>query len=208
MGKGPFQRGANPNQANQAGESPLVALLSTVYLAEEALAFTSLLLESGANPMMRDSKDNLPVYYVARATHGSAKVQLLELLLQTSLLKETTNQQHGSEGSIPKDQEWWEGYYHFFRQRTWSNPAHLLQTAHLMPNDVATLISSTALKLGATKFFRSAKSDFDNLKRTKGLHHQDTRAQGLQIVAILRDCHALKIEVDESWYHSLLDHFD
>jgi hypothetical protein len=202
-----LQRGANPNRANQAGKSPLFALFSDI-LNKNVLAFASFLLESGANPMMRDSEDNLPIYYVARATDREEKHQLLELLLQTSTLKETTNPQDGSEDSAPKDQEWWEGYHHFFQQRTWSNPEHLLQTAQLMPDDVAKVISSKALTLGATKFLQSAKSDFNNMKRTKGLQHQDTQAQCGQIVAILRDCHALKIEVDESWYHSLLDLFD
>jgi ankyrin repeat protein len=203
-----FQRGANPNQANQAGESPLIALLSTGYNSEYLLAFTSLLLESGANPMMRDSKGSLPIYYAARSTVGEKKIQVLELLLKASQLKETTNPLHGSEDNAAKDQEWWKGYYHFCQQKTWSDPTHLLKTAHLMPNDVAEVISSTALKLAAMRFLRSAKSEFDNLKRTKGLHHQDTRFQSRQIVAVLRDCHSMKIEVDESWYHSLLGLFD
>jgi ankyrin repeat protein len=203
-----LQRGDNPNRANRAGESPLVVLFAAYTLNKAVLAFASFLLDSGANPMMRDSKDNLPIYYVARAAEREEKDQLLELLLQTNPLAETTDQQDGSEDSVPKDQEWWEGYHQFFQQRTWSNPAHLLQAAQLMPDNVAKTISSKALKLGATKFLQSAKSEFDNMKGTKGLHHQDTRAQGGQIVAILRDCHTLKIEVDESWYHSLLDLFD
>jgi hypothetical protein len=77
-----------------------------------------------------------------------------------------------------------------------------------MPNDVAETISKMALKLLATKFLRSAKAEFDSLTETLGPQHEDTQDQGYRMVEILRDCRKLNIEVEQSWYHSLLDLFD
>jgi hypothetical protein len=47
-----------------------------------------------------------------------------------------------------------------------------------------------------------------SLKETHGLQGHDTRNIFDQIVAILRDCRALKIEIDQKWYDILLEMFD
>jgi ankyrin repeat protein len=209
VARGLLLRGANPNAANKAGESPLFALLSSGYLPQFKVEFTSVLLESGADPMMRDAKGNLLIYLVTRYYKGDAKLEIMKLLLEANPSNEA-NRQTSSEGNVPKDRAWWSIYRQFSQQLTWSDwcdPAHLLESAHFLPTDVAKEVSTTALRVQASRFLRSAKSGFESVKASKGLPHRDTQVHVSHIVAILRDCRRLEIEVDASWYHFLLELF-
>ncbi|KAN0092267.1 ankyrin [Hyaloscypha variabilis] len=203
-----IQRGANPNRRNRAEESPLIISLNK-YFHSGCIKFAEMLCGLGANPMLRDLKGNLPIYYVARSdSKAEVFIRLMEVLLEASSSNVLTIDERYAPEAAPRDGEWWLAYRRFSQQLIWSYPSRLLDLTILMPNDVAETISKLALKLLATKFLQSAKADFDRLAGTLGSPHQDTQARGYQMVAILRDCLKLNIEVEQSWYHSLLDLFD
>jgi hypothetical protein len=204
-----LRRGANPNETNQAGESPLVALLKSQSSLETCMGIADVLMQSGADPMLRDLKGELPIYLVARKCMESHEHRKwLERLLGATQ----------PDGKTPRvvqlgeirhdDQDWWDAYYAISQASSWSNPAYLATFSRLLPTDVSELISKTALNLIATKFFSSAEACFTSLKETHGLQGHDTRNIRDQIVAILRDCRALEIEFDQKWYHILLEMFD
>src|SRR5205807_1402418 len=111
-------------------------------------------------------------------------------------------------GNRHDDQDWWDAYYSLHQACSWSSPAYLAASSHRLPTDISKLISKTALHLIAEKFLSSTQAYFTTLKETQGLQSHDTRNTCDQIVAILRDCRALKIDVDQKWYHLLLEMFD
>ncbi|PMD31422.1 ankyrin [Hyaloscypha variabilis F] len=202
-----LERGANPNSNNREGESPLITA-SLCHINSRTLDFVEILLQSKANPMVRDLKGNLPIYHAARCETQGEQVRFIEVLLEASSSDVLTIEQNASEYLAPRDQEWWEEYRRFSQHPIWSDPSRLLDLTMRMPNDVAQTISKSALKVLATKFLWSAKAEFDSLTEIFGPQHEDTQEQGHRMVQILRDCLKLNIEVEQSWYHSLLDLFD
>jgi hypothetical protein len=81
-------------------------------------------------------------------------------------------------------------------------------SSHLLPIDVSETISKTALYLISEKFLSSIKTCFMSQKEKQGLQHRDTRNIRDQIIAILRDCRALEIDINQKWYHLLLEMLD
>lgn len=196
-----LSRGANPNHINQEGESPLV-----ISLKRANTKVSELLLQGGADPMQRDLAGNLPIYLVVES-NTSEKKEFLKLLLDSRWLPNITDRRTNSEESIHRDTEWWDEYHRLVKQSAWSSPAHLVQITRLLPTKVSETILGTALHMLAMDFLAPAKTAFDNLKIAKGLHHQETQNKSRQFRAILTDCREFKIDVDQSWYQMLLDHF-
>jgi ankyrin repeat protein len=213
---------ANIKNAGLRGDYPLHCVLghlgfeaprTTIDIVKDFLRRganpNDVLMQSGADPMLRDLKGELPIYLVARKCMESHEHRKwLERLLGATQ----------PDGKTPRvvqlgeirhdDQDWWDAYYAISQASSWSNPAYLATFSRLLPTDVSELISKTALNLIATKFFSSAEACFTSLKETHGLQGHDTRNIRDQIVAILRDCRALEIEFDQKWYHILLEMFD
>jgi len=166
-------------------------------------------LQGGANPMQRDLTGELPIYLVARkATKYDEQRKRLKLLLEANQSDGRTQRAVRLGESRHYDQDWWDAYYRQYQASSWSSLAHLATSSHLLPTDVSGLISNTALNVITEKFLSSAKTCFMSLKETQGLQCHNTRNARDQIVAILRDCQALEIDVDQKWYHLLLEMFD
>lgn len=204
-----LRRGANPNGINRAGESPLVIFLKNQSGLEVWTDILDVLMQNGADPMQRDLKGELPIYLVAREYMGSlVQRKRLECLLKATQPDGRTPRAVRLGEIRHDDQDWWDAYYALSQASSWSKPAYLATSCHLLPEDMSKLISKMALNLIATKFLSSAEACFMSLKETHGLQGHDTRKVCDQIVAILRDCRALKIEIDQKWYHILLEMFD
>jgi ankyrin repeat protein len=209
-----LRRGANPNETNHAGESPLMALLKSQSSLETCMDIVDVLMQSGADPMQRDLKGELPIYLVARKcmtrSYEGPRVhrKWLERFLGVTQPDGRTPRAVQLGEIRHDDQDWWDAYYALSQASSWSNPAYLATSSRLLPTDVSKLISQTALNLITTEFFSSAKACFMSLKETQGLQGHDTRNIRDQIVAILRDCRTLEIEFDQEWYHILLEMFD
>lgn len=202
-----LRRGANPNETNQAGESPLLAFLGNECLLTRT-DIAGVLMQSGANPVQRNAKGELPIYLAVRKFKNLGGLRKWLKLLLEAKQPDGVTQLAVRLGEAYDDQDWWVAYYSLYQACSWSSPAYLAAFSHRLPADTSELISETALSLIAEKFLSSTKACFATLKETQGLQSHDTRNICDQIVAILRDCRALEIDVDQKWYHLLLEMFD
>jgi hypothetical protein len=204
-----LRRGANPNETNQAGESPLMALLRNNGSLQICIDIADILMQSGANPTQRDPKGELPIYIAARKSENlDDQRKWLKPFLEAKQPDSMTQRAVRLGENRHDDQDWWDAYYGLHQACSWSSPAYLAASSHRLPTDISELISKTALNVIAEKFLSSTQACFTTLKETQGLRSQDTRNICDQIVAILRDCRALEIDVDQKWYHLLLEMFD
>jgi hypothetical protein len=204
-----LRRGANPNETNQAGESPLMALLRNHYCPQTCMDIADVLMQSGANPMQRDAKGELPIYIVARKpNYWNDRHKWLKLLLEAKQPDGMTQRAVRLGENRHDDQDWWDAYYGLHQACSWSSSTYLATSSHRLPTDISELISKTALNLIAEKILSLTKACFMSLKETQGLQSRDTRKMCDQIVTILRDCQMLEIDVDQKWYHLLLEMFD
>jgi len=216
-----LRRGANPNETNEAGESPLMALLRNDYNLQRRIDITDVLMQSGANPTQRDSKGELPIYIAARKSKNlDDQRKWLKPFLEAKQPDGMTQRAVRLGENRHDDQDWWDTYYGLYQASSWSSPAYLAASSHRLPTDISELISKTALNVIAEKFLSQTQACFTTLKETRGLQSHDTRniydirniydTRNIrdQIVAILRDCRALEIDVDQKWYHLLLEMFD
>jgi ankyrin repeat protein len=202
-------RGANPNETNQAGESPLMALLRNPSYLERCIDIADILMKSGANPMQRDLKGELPIYVAARKSKNlDDQRKWLKPLLEAKEADGMTQRAVRLGENRPDDQDWWDAYYGLHQAYSWSSPAYLAASSHRLPTDISELISKTALNLIAEKFLSSTTACFTSLKETQGLQSHETRNICDQIVVILRDCRVLQIDIDQKWYHLLLEMFE
>jgi ankyrin repeat protein len=204
-----LRRGANPNEANQAGESPLLALLRHRDYPQKFMDVADVLMQSGANPTQRDLKGELPIYIAARKSKNlDDQCKWLKPLLEAKQPDGMTQRAVRLGETLHDDQDWWDAYYGLYQACSWSSPAYLVASSHRLPTDISEPISKTALNLIAEKFLSSTQACFTTLKETRGLHSHDTRNMCDQIVAILRDCRVLEIDIDQKWYHLPLEMFD
>jgi ankyrin repeat protein len=204
-----LRRGANPNETNQAGESPLMALLRNHPSLKRCIYIADVLMQSGASLMQRGPKGELPIYIAARKSNDvDEQRKWLKLLLEAKQPDGMTQRAGRLEENRHDDQDWWDACYGLYQASSWSSPAYLAASSHRLPTDISELISKTALNVIAEKFLSSTQACFTTLKETQGLQSHDTRNICDQIVAILRDCRALEIDVDQKWYHLLLEMFD
>jgi ankyrin repeat protein len=204
-----LRRGANPNETNQAGESPLMALLRNYNDLQICIDVVDILMQSGANPTQRDSKGELPIYIAARKPGNlDHRCKWLKPLLEAKQPDGMTQHAVRLGENRHDDQDWWDAYYGLYQASSWSSPAYLAASSHRLPTDISEPISKTALNVIAEKFLSSTQACFTTLKETQGLQSHDTRNICDQIIAILRDCRALEIDVDQKWYHLLLEMFD
>jgi ankyrin repeat protein len=204
-----LRRGANPNETNQAGESPLMALLRNHPSLERCIDIADVLMQSGANPMQRGPEGELPIYIAARKSMNvDEQRKWLKPFLEAKQ-PEGMTQRVVRLGENPlDDQDWWDAYYGLYQANSWSSPAYLAASSHRLPTDISEPISKTALNVIAEKFLSQTQACFTTLKETQGLQSHDTRNICDQIVVILRDCRALEIDVDQKCYHLLLEMFD
>jgi uncharacterized protein len=205
-----LSRGADLNQINQAGRSPLIILLSHdcssyEYMDPSFHKVIEILLEGGADPMLRDASGSLPIYLAIRNHKGKAKEKLVKLLLKTIGSGEEPIQSPLSGASDQTDRQWWNSFHLLYRRASWSSPAHLAESSHLLPADVADELSKMVLSLLAEKFLQSIKVSVETIRAGESLDYWATKFEHDQFVNILRDCRPLEIDVDLSWYHLLLD---
>jgi ankyrin repeat protein len=204
-----LNRGADTNQINQAGQSPLIILLShkceTFSFRSDDTEITEILLERRADPMLKDVSGNLPIYLAIRNYKGGTKEKLVKLLLKAMVSGEMPTQSSLLGASDQTDQQWWNSYHLLYRRASWYSPEHLAELSNLLPADVADELCKMALSLLAEKFLESLKASVETAQAGESLDHWVRKFEREQLVNILRDCRSLKIDVDLSWYHFLLD---
>jgi hypothetical protein len=163
------------------------------------------LLEGGADPMLRDVSGTLPIYLAIRNNKGETKEELAKLLLKAMVSGEIPIQSSLLGATAQTDQQWWNSYHFLYRQASWSSPAHLAESSHLLPADVAVYLPKMAISLLAEKFLQGLKISVETAQAGESREYWATKFEHDQLVNILRDCRSLKIDVVMSWYHFLLD---
>ena len=197
------KRGANLNQRNHLGDTPLtLALKSKAHLSlTEA---TKGLLECGADPMISDNTGDLPIYIAARQYNHDTSQSLIHLLAE-SYAETCSTRPLTSLGSYGL--RWCTEYGKLLHDKHWHHATHNLVDTNVLPNDIAKPLSKLLLSIAAKKIFPFAQKTFRECKDELGLQHPNTRLAQAQLVLILRDCKALELNIDQSWYQFLLELF-
>lgn len=197
------KRGANPNQLNHAGDTPLMVALKEKLDISATRRLVETLLENGADPMIRDSTGNLPIYVAFRLYKGNDRQSLIQLLVDTAAEPPSAR--------FPEfdydECEWWKEYCMLIITKLWGLSAWGLANARGLPNDIGNPLSKLLLTMAAKRILPFAQTNFQADKRSYGLQHPTTISSRDQIVLILRDCKALDIYIDRSYYYFLLELF-
>ena len=205
-----LRRGANPNQLNSSGESPLTVLLrSQAYpqadLEADIFQVLEALVEGGADIMRRDALGNLSIYLAMTHYMGERRVQLIKFLVDCYTKCKIT--------PTPPldafdDQEWWDKYYVLRRQKRWSSSTLTMIPAKGMPSEMQLVLPRMLLGLAAEDILQSSQNRFLELRSTLGLLHIDTQIERDHFMLILRDCDSLKLAIKATWYRLPLRLFD
>ena len=200
-----FRRHADANRLNEKGECALRILLARKLKVEYIKPILNILLENNADPMLIDSSGKLPIYVACRNFENNDQKDLIKILVKAYVERQESDDQ---EIQSPHKLAWWLRYKRFCLGTDWSNEAaELLEAAWNMPEDVAKSLPRLVLAFAAEDFLEAAKEYFLLLRDSFGLNYVRTQTKCHYIVRILRDCRTLGLEVDESWYHFLLELF-
>ena len=193
-----LRQGADPNQLNLSGQSPLMTLLTTKSndgsCATEAI---KLLLARGADPMLRDLSGNLPIYEAIRHFPSRSKEIGKELLLADINLGD-----HGCESrhsyNAMDDQLWWQEWELASAKGTWdAAKERLCNLQSSLPNDVSKQVCVIALEVLAGIHLQMAKDR--HVAGNSALEEHRS-----YIASILRDCRKLEFEVQSEWIDYVL----
>ena len=207
-----LQRGADPNQVNSDGDSPIMVLLKSqaksktgFYVQASIQKVLEALLDGGADAMQRDSAGDLPIYLVTKKCTGEAQKKLTNLLIDSFIYKDMRVDQSLEYQS---DERWWRQYHILRQRRRWTTTTHHLISGEGMPADVANILPKILLDMAAAEILPDVKAKLIELKENLGLRHADTQAERDHFVLILRDCKSLKLDIEPNWYQFLLELFD
>ena len=205
-----LHRGAIPSQMNSTGDSPIVVLLeANVAKSNEWLHSISTILETllngGADAMQRDSSGDLPIYLAARKYTGEMQKTLIKLLVDAYTKKNLGTNENLEDSS---NERWWREYHELRQNGYWVDTTRHLISGEGMPADVADTLPKILLSIAATDILLDVKTSLMGLKERFGLCDEGTQDERDHYMLILRDCLSLKLDIEPSWYHFLLDLFD
>ena len=199
-----LRRGAAPNLVNDAGDTPLmVALKFQHYHSAYTTALISTLLDGGANSMPTDKAGVIPIV-VAFRLHE--RFQALIKLLVDNFAEHASLGQLGFKAGDQR--EWMNVYLSLLR----SGPAGSISLEHLadapgLPSDIKTPLSKVLLTIAAEIILPRLKARFPDFGRSMSLIYGETDIARNRIVRLLRECKQLDLNIDQSWYHFLLELF-
>jgi ankyrin repeat protein len=200
---------ADPNSRNDAGETPLILLAKKIQSGRYVwtkfeVTVAKLLLDAGADPWLRDMENNLAIYFVARHAEFEKQKEMFELLLDPYHARNSFELVARFEDERCKDRYFWLHLFDFHQKTSWISPNRLKAAAKNMPEDVADIISQTVLASIAGRFLGLVKDRYQK----DGKDSWSTRTNRREFIRILQDCRRLEINVDQSWFHVLLDIID
>jgi ankyrin repeat protein len=210
-----LDRGADPNAVNDAGVSPLLALMSGKGKRSETLRMTKALLENGADPMLRDSSGRLAVYEAAKFYEGEVQRDIVrELLSASSNLEELFNGRDTT--PIGHEELWWQLFdvalqssrvgYPGIGLRILRDKGRLLPaTAEQAAIHAAALTVVAEIGLHGFAFEEGDHSCGAPSASHASITHADDLVCGFS--SLFRYCEQLGIEVDK-WFHYQLDYFE
>ena len=199
-----LRRGAAPNLVNDAGDTPLmVALKFQHYYLAHMTALISTLLDGGANSMLIDKAGDVPIYVAFR--HNKECKALIQLFVDDIAEHEGLGR---LDFKASDELEWWTGYHYLLR----SGSAHFISLQQLadapgLPSDIKTPLSKLLLIMAAEIILPQLKARFRDCGGSLGLIYEETKMVRDRIVQYLRECNQLDLNIDQSWYHFLLELF-
>ena len=199
-----LRRGAALNLVNDAGDTPLmVALKFLNYYLPSTAALISTLLDGGANSMLIDKAGDVPIYVAFR--HNKECKALIQLLVDDIAEHEGLGR---LDFKASDELEWWTGYHYLLR----SGSAHFISLQQLadapgLPSDIKTPLSKLLLIMAAEIILPQLKARFRDCGGSLGLIYEETKMVRDRIVQYLRECKQLDLNIDQSWYHFLLELF-
>ena len=204
---------ADPNSRNDAGETPLILLAKRIQsgpyvCSKSVVTIAKLLLDAGADPWLRDIKNNLAIYFVARHAEFEKRKEVFELLLDPYHARNYFELVGHFEDERCKDRYFWLHLFGCHQNNSWISPNRLKEAAKDMPEDVADIISEMVLASIARRFLVLAKNRYEEDLRAYGEDYWSIRTNREEFIRILQDCRRLKINVDQSWFYVLLDIVD
>ena len=208
-----LDRGAERDIQNEAGDSPLMTALKAKHDEVHITAEVNTLLHGGADPMQTDKAGDLPIYVAFRSYDGERGQTLIQLLVDSFEvwyldMRESDERSWHSDMRNRDERSWWRDYYHLLYSKP--PPHFLLQSladTSGLPSDIEIPLSKLLLAIAAEKILHELKTEFITDRRSMGLKHQDTITSRDGIVRILRECLALDLNIDQSWYRYLLELF-
>jgi ankyrin repeat protein len=203
---------ADPNSRNNTGETPLILLAKKIqsggYIwSRTEVAVAKLLLEAGVDPWLRDMENNLAIYFVARHAEFEKQKEMFELLLDPCHARNSF-ELVGRFEDERKDRYFWIQLFNFHQSTSWITPNSLKESANYMPEDVADIVLEMVLASIAGILLGLVKDRYEKDLSLYRKDHLSMRIQRREFIRILQDCRRLEINVDQSWFHVLLDIVD
>jgi ankyrin repeat protein len=199
--------GAGSNSRDQAGNTSLMTMLSHFQTYESfrknSKDVIDLLLQHGADPMICNNAGELPMSRLFEFCNGDdpTRKECLQMLV------DATKDAQPVEKPNP-EQEWWQKYLSFYQFSTWLSPLDLITGSFALPEAHREAIHKTSLEILAEKFLFMAKKEFLYHRDEFGVRDVDAQKSKNEMVRILKDCIKLKISVEQTWFHFLLEFFD
>jgi ankyrin repeat protein len=192
-----IERGANPNQLNRDGRTPLSLLCRRDKNIKHIIEFAKLLLDQGANPFL--PHEALPVCDAAIYHEGDTQKKLVKLILARSIsyAQQTTSLPYSE--NDPASQWWRKWVLACQAGDDWTRAKAFLTTDNSQTR-IHEIIPQIALEVIADKCIESNKNNLQNQPSSE----QRSRAER-NIVLILQDCRAEGIAMAESWYDLTLE---
>jgi hypothetical protein len=191
-----LDNGANPNQLNRSGHSPLMILLSKSNYCTEDLEAVDVLLANHANPTLGGPSGNLPLYQAI----GQHSIPLARKLFHADVKYRLEGRANWSHDHTPSpDHPWWQKWETTIMKTNWDDAKGWLRNSlGIPPPGGDRQINTIALGVLAERCFEMAKDEFKRNRVGRGEHCS-------YIAKILRDCRQFSIEVDPECYDYLLN---
>lgn len=198
-----LNRGADPNQLDRSGRSPLMTLLTTnTNCKDEVARAVKALLAAGADPMLRDPLGNLSLYEAARNFPKAAR-ELGKVLLLADVSLGDDVRKHRHDGNSMDDNLWWQNWELAIRDVDWDRAkTRLCDSKDSLPADVGKRVCLLALGVLAERQLEMAKDKFTMESSSQSSLLDYHRSN---IAVILRDCRKMEVEVHPKWLDYLLN---
>ncbi|KAK5657908.1 hypothetical protein OQA88_2457 [Cercophora sp. LCS_1] len=197
-----LQRGANPNHANRAGQTPLMVLFTQHNNTRDVIeGVMKILISHGANPCLSDELNRFVVFEAAKRFPPLGQERILRHLFHScclEVLKQWGDRLHFIESSISNEQAWWARWESMVQADSWDT-RELLVAKSLVTQLGDTYKCVTAVGCAVAAEFHLRKL---NLWSTKGIMVRDEARR--RIAGILHDCRNHGLPVEMEFYDLLL----
>ncbi|MCJ1377657.1 hypothetical protein MMC17_000753 [Xylographa soralifera] len=204
-----LRRGASPDQLDKSGSSPLILVLKARVNVNTVTGMITSLVQARANPMQRDRDGDLPVYHAYRSDkHSKRWCEVVTVLVDSYSAGDMPIERSTV---YPNDHMWWNEYRRLRREKICfggKDLRRLAEFAKYLPDDIEANVSRFLMIELVHKMLEDAKRRFLTHKVAFGLGTVEGGEFQDVVVAVLRECEQMKLDIDQKWYHFTLEFFD